>query len=163
MEIPVQFASFRSTGLRVLAVLSFGALMAACASVPNRNALVGLGLDSSAQPALSSGRLTIEVRDENGTTMAGYMVDIGWDQPRFYRTRAFTDRNGRVSFSGVPDVAEVTINHDGGIYQQLLLVPQNGRAELPVMLNTQGGYQARLDAERERFIQQANSTVTRQR
>jgi hypothetical protein len=161
MEIPVQFASSRSAGLRVLVVLALGALMTACASVSAQRGLVGLGLDSSARPAISSGRLTVEVRDENGYTMAGYMVDIGWEEPRFYKTRAFTDRNGRVSFSGVPDVAEVTINHEGGIYQQLLIVPQSGRADLPVMLNTRGGYQARLEADRERLRQQQQAASSR--
>ncbi len=59
-----------------------------------------------------------------------------------------------MTFNGVPDVAEVTINHEGGIYQQTLIVPQSGRAELPVMLDTRGGYMARLEAERERLRQQ---------
>jgi hypothetical protein len=154
MEIPVQFASSRATGLRVLVMLALGAALTACASVSGQRGLVGLGLDSSPRSVLSTGRVTVEVRDENGYTMAGYMVDIGWQEPRFYKTRAFTDRNGRVTFSGVPDVAEVTINHEGGIYQQILIVPQTGRADLPVMLDTRGGYQARLEAERERLRQQ---------
>jgi hypothetical protein len=154
MEIPMQMASSRSAALRVLAMLSLGALMAACTSFPSQNGLVGLGLESSPRSVISSGRVTIELRDENGYTMAGYMVDIGWQEPRFYKTRAFTDRNGRVTFSGVPDVAEVTINHEGGIYQQTIIVPQSGRADMAVSLYTQGGYAARLEAERERLRQQ---------
>ena len=153
MEIPLQFTSFRTTGLRVVMVLALGAL-AACANFPPQSRLVGPGLDSSARREISTGRLTIELSDENGSRMAGYMVDIGWTEPKFYRTRAFTDRNGRVTFSGVPDVAELSINHEGGLFQQTLLVPQSGRVDYPVMLYTQGAYQARLQAERERMTQQ---------
>lgn len=154
MEIPVRFACSRATGLRALMLLSVGALLAACAAAPRPQGLVSL---DTPKPVFSTGRVTIELTDENGTRMAGYMVDIGWEQPRFYRTRAFTDRNGRVSFAGVPDVAELTVNHEGGIYQVTLLVPQSGRADLPVMLDTRGGYQARLDEERERMRQQATA------
>jgi len=142
-------------------VLSLGVLLTACASVSGQRGLVGLGIDSSPRPAISNGRVTVEVRDENGYTMPGYMVDIGWEEPRFYRTRAFTDRNGRVTFTGVPDVAEVTINHEGGIYQQTLIVPQSGRADLPVMLDTRGGYMARLEAQRERLRQQQAAASSR--
>jgi hypothetical protein len=120
-----------------------------------------VGLDSTPKAVFSTGRVTIEVRDENGYTMPGYMVDIGWQEPRFYRTRAFTDRNGRVTFSGVPDVAEVTISHEGGMYQQTLIVPQSGRADLPVMLDTRGGFMARVEAERERLRQQQAAASSR--
>lgn len=158
MEIPVRFASSRVAGLKVLAALSLGALLAACASVSAQRGLVAIGPDASSRPAISTGRITVELTDENGVRMAGYMVDIGWEEPRFYRTRAFTDRNGRVTFAGVPDVAEVTVNHEGGIYQQTFIVPQSGRADVPLMLDTRGGHQARLEAERERRRQMASGT-----
>ena len=149
MEIPVQFASSRVAGLRALVVLSFGALLASCAGVPRQFSPVGL---DSPRPPINRGRVTFELIDEYGTQMAGYMVDFGWEAPSFYKTRAFTDRGGRVTFYGVPEVAQVAINHEGGYWEQILIVPQTGSSDLRVMLDTRGGNQARLNREREALL-----------
>jgi hypothetical protein len=158
MEIPVQFSSSRAAGLRLLVLLSLGALLASCAGIPRPYAMVGL---DSPRPPINRGRVTLELVDEYGMQMAGYMVDFGWEEPTFYKTRASTDRNGRVTFSGVPEVAQVAIWHEGGYWEQTLIVPQSGRADLRVMLDTRGGYQARLAQERERLLPPSARTTAK--
>lgn len=39
---------------------------------------------------------------------------------------------------GVPEVAEVSIDHPGGNFSQTLIVPQRGTSELRVILETYG-------------------------
>jgi hypothetical protein len=99
----------------------------------------------------STGRVTFVLVDEFGHAMPGLRVNLSWQEPEFYKTSAFTNREGYVSFSGVPSVAEVSVDHPGGIYMQTLLVPQTGRPELRVMLDTVGGGERMRQMERDRL------------
>jgi len=84
--------------------------------------------------------------------MPGYRVDFTWDKPDFYKTSAMTDRDGKVSFYGIPDVATVSINHDAGLYERTLLVPQSSISELRVMVDTLGAFEQRRQAENARLL-----------
>ncbi len=75
-------------------------------------------------------------------------VDFAWERPSFYRTMGFTDSIGRVTFSGVPEMANVSIDHPGGNYSRILLVPQRGTAELQVILDTYGANEVSRNRER---------------
>lgn len=140
MAIPARSATF--------CLAAAGALLASCAGTPRQSALVNLD-----RPAVqfSQGRVTFTVVDEFGYALNGMRVDMSWDEPNFYKTSAFTNRDGQVSFSGVPAVAEVSVDHPGGIFTQTLLVPQSGRPELRVMLDTMGGGERMREEERARL------------
>jgi hypothetical protein len=100
----------------------------------------------------SRGRVTVVLTDEFGSPMPGYRVDFAWDKPDFYKTSAFTNRDGRVTFNGVPDVASVSINHDAGLFEQTFVVPQGGLNEFRVMVNTMGAFEQRRQAEAARLL-----------
>jgi hypothetical protein len=109
-------------------------------------------VDLSRPPVqFSQGRMVVVLTDEYGILMPGMRVDLAWEEPSFYRTSAFTNRNGEVTFSGIPDVAEISINHPGGLYTSTVLVPQSGRPELRLMLQTMGGGELMRQQERERL------------
>jgi hypothetical protein len=130
-------------------------LLAGCVSRPASIQ----SLDLERRPAqFSLGRMTVVVMDEYGITMPGMRVDLSWDEPSFYRTSAFTNRQGEVSFSGVPEVAEVSINHPGGIFSDRFVVPQSGRPELRLMLDTMGGGEMLRQQERERLMPRRPAT-----
>jgi hypothetical protein len=148
MEDPVRLAELLRTFGRASCVVLLGTLLASCASVPRQFAPVALDT-----PAVEfkQGRLTIELVDEFGSAMAGYRVDFRWDAPEFYRTSSFTDRNGKVTFAGVPEVAAVSINHEGGLFEQTISVPQRGGSDMRVMVDTRGEYDLRLIREKEQL------------
>jgi hypothetical protein len=146
MEIPVQRGSLR---LSALAAGILCSLLGACAAGPRIHESTDL---ERRPPQFSLGRVTVILTDELGMTLSGLRVDMSWDEPNFHRTSAFTNRQGEVTFSGVPEVAEVSVNHPGGIYNTILLVPQSGRPELRVMLDTQGGGELMRQQERERLM-----------
>jgi hypothetical protein len=135
-------------------VVVLGALLASCATVPNSN----VPLDLSSPPVqFSQGKVTVVLVDEYGVTLPGMRVDLYWDEPSHYRTSAFTNRMGEVSFTGIPPVAEVSIDHPGGNYTRTLLVPQTGRPELRVTVDTLGGGEAMREQEKARLAPRQTS------
>lgn len=98
----------------------------------------------------SRGRVTVVLVDEYGIALPGMHVMVSWEEPSHYKTSAFTDRAGQVTFTGLPKVAEFSVHHPGGLYAEAFAVPQLGNPELRVVLNTLGaGEQMR---ERERAL-----------
>ena len=140
MAIPVRSAT-AAIGLA-------SAFLAACAGAPRMHAPVGL---ERPPVQFSQGRITFTVVDEYGYAMPGLRVNMSWDEPNFYKTSAFTNREGQVSFSGVPSIAEVSVDHPGGIFMQTLHVPQSGRPDVRVMLDTLGGGERMREEERARL------------
>jgi hypothetical protein len=133
-----------------------GALLAACAAAPNQNLPMGL---ERPPVQFSQGRITFTLVDEFGYALSGLRVNMSWDEPTFYKTSAFTNRDGQVSFSGVPSIAEVSVDHPGGLFMQTLHVPQTGRPDVRVMLDTMGGGERMREAERARLSgRQVSST-----
>ena len=90
----------------------------------------------------SNGRVMLVLTDEYGMPMTRTRVDFSWESPDYFKTSGFTDSTGRVTFSGVPEQAEVSIDHPGGNYARTLLVPQRGISELRVILDTYGANHA---------------------
>lgn len=116
-------------------VLLAGVLLTACASAPRQFSPVSL---ESSEVSFSSGRIMLFLTDEEGLPMVRTTVDFFWEAPEFYRTSAVTDNYGQVTFAGVPEVAEVNIDHPGGTFTTTLFVPQRGTSELRLMLDTYG-------------------------
>jgi hypothetical protein len=140
MEVPVRNAGFRVAPLAAAAALSILALvLVSCASVAGPDSRASL---ETPGVKFSNGRIFLELVDEDGMPMVKTRVDFAWQSPEYYKTSAFTDDIGRVTFKGVPEVAEVTIYHPGGIYQRTLIVPQQGASELRVILDTYGSNRA---------------------
>lgn len=118
-----------------------------------------IGLERRTTP-FNQGRINVVVQDEMGVVMPGMRVDLTWDEPSFYTTSAFTNRQGEVSFSGVPQVAELTVDHPGGRFSSLILVPDSGRPEFRIMLDTRGGGQMMREQERARMTPQPQPQPT---
>lgn len=133
-----------------------GALLAACAAAPRQDRPLGL---ERPVPQFSQGRVTFTLIDEYGYALSGLRVNMSWDEPNFYKTSAFTNRDGQVSFSGVPSVAEVSVDHPGGVFTQTYIVPQTGRPDVRVMLDTMGGGERMRQAERDRLAGRRSTTV----
>jgi hypothetical protein len=140
--------------------LLLASILASCAIAPGPDAAVALD-----RPAVkfSQGRVTVVVLDEYGVAMPGMRVDLMWEEPSFYKTSALTNWSGKVTFSGVPQVAEVTIDHPGGIYQSTVLVAQSGAPELRVMVDTMGEAQRMRDQEKEREWERSSPPSNRAR
>jgi hypothetical protein len=145
MAIPERYPGFRRVRRSARAVALVSAMLAAsCATAPRPDS--ALGLDRP-QVQYSTGRMTVVLVDEFGIALPGMRVDLSWEEPSFYKTSAFTNRDGQVSFAGVPELAEVSVHHPGGNYTGTFLVPQSGRPELRLMLDTMGGGQQMRERE----------------
>lgn len=145
---------FAGIGIPLLA-----AALTSCATVPEGELPVSLGTPEVV--GLQQGRVTVVVVDELGIILPGMRVNVSWEEPTFYRTSSFTNWAGEVTFSGVPEVAEINIDHPGGNYTRTLLVPQRGRPELRVMVDTMGESQLMRERERSRLEPPRNAPATR--
>lgn len=146
METPLRY--LRRACLPTVAMALLCSVLGACSTSPRP--YTGLDLEPR-QSAFSHGRVTVVLLDEYGIAMPGMRVDLSWQEPSFYKTSAFTNRQGEVTFSGVPELAEVSVNHPGGYFTGALLVPQSGRPEYRVMLDTLGGGEMMRQQERARL------------
>jgi hypothetical protein len=147
MEIPVRFSgSGRKRAAASASLMVALALLSACAASTRQSEFANLDTRPVEFP---NGRVTLYLLDEMGMPMTRTKVDFAWDAPTFYRTMGFTDNLGRVTFAGVPEVANVNIDHPGGSYSRTLLVPQRGTAELRVTLDTYGANTISRDRERQ--------------
>jgi hypothetical protein len=151
MPIAVRFEACRTATAALATVVLLGTQLAGCASVPRQFSPVSL---DTPQVQFSLGRVLLVLTDENGLPMPRTRVDFSWESPYFYKTSAFTDGTGYVTFSGVPEVAEVSIDHPGGNYTRILYVPQRGTSELRVILDTYGENQKYLERLRTPLDQQ---------
>lgn len=147
MRFPLRSARAAQARVLVLCAALAGTTLTGCSALPEPTRPLDLG----SQPqtvGLSQGRVTVVVVDELGLNLPNTKVELSWQEPSFYRTIAFTNRFGEVTFSGVPSIAEIRIDHQNGDYVRTLVVPQTGRPELRVMLDTMG--EAQMLRERER-------------
>lgn len=146
METPMRY--LRPACLPTVATALLCSLLGACSTSPS--SYTGLDLEPR-RSEFSHGRVTVVLLDEYGITMPGMRVDLSWEEPSFYKTSAFTNRQGEVTFSGVPELAEVSVNHPGGYFTGTLLVPQSGRPEYRLMLDTLGGGEVMRQQERAKL------------
>ena len=104
--------------MRVVAGLTaavLGIALAGCATVP-ANAPVELSGESATK--FNTGRVTVVVTDFGGTPLRLARVDVEGinDHQSYFRTAAFSDVWGRVSFAGVPErvrISLVIVDHEG--------------------------------------------------
>lgn len=159
MASPVRSSHSRRVVYAAIGMPLLVAALTACATRPEGDLPVSLTRPDVV--GLQQGRVTVVVVDELGVIMPGMRVNISWEEPSFYRTSSFTNWAGEVTFSGVPEVAEINIDHPGGIYTRTLLIPQRGRPELRVMLDTMGEGQLMRERERARSQPPAAAPATR--
>lgn len=147
MRLPLRLARRAGGNFPMTCAALLGAALTACSSVPETGHETGLEPPPQVV-GLSQGRVTVVVLDELGEILPQMKVQLSWEEPTFYKTMAFTNRQGEVTFSGVPSVAEIRIDHPNGEFVRTVLVPQSGRPEMRVMLDTMG--EGQLIRERER-------------
>lgn len=116
--------------------LGLGALwlvmLAGCAASGSGGSV---GLPGSAERVhFNTGRLTVWVTDQNGQALQDARVDVDADQPDFYRNTAFLDRRGAATFTGVPPVVRVTVDHPYGYYSVPYVVPETGVTEVRLIV-----------------------------
>jgi len=145
MAIPVSFKGFSPRRPTTLGIMLASILLASCASVTREPVSSNL---ERPKVKFNQGRMSVVLVDEYGYSLPGMQVVLSWEEPSFYKTSAFTDRQGQVTFSGIPEVAEVSIHHPGGYYSSTVLVPQSGRPELRLILDTMGGGEQMRERER---------------
>lgn len=145
MTAPVRYTGFSPRRLNALGIVLASIALASCGAIPRQPVPTGL---ERPKVEFSQGRMSVVLVDEYGYSLPGMQVFLSWEEPSFYKTSAFTDRQGQVSFSGIPEVAEVSVDHPGGTYTSMVLVPQSGRPEMRVILNTLGGGEQMRERER---------------
>lgn len=119
--------------------LLLASLLLGCATAPPRQASVALDGNESAV-RFNTGRIQVVVTDFGGTPLKQARVDVESvnNEKEFFRTAAFSDVWGRVSFAGVPERVRVTVYHaeTRGNYSREFNVPSIGTTELRMMVET---------------------------
>jgi hypothetical protein len=89
----------------------------------------------------ATGRLVLVVVDQDGTPLTRIPVDVvSVGTSGQYRERGMTDGLGRISFSSVPEMVNVTVVADNGritgTYSQNIGVSQLGSSEVRMTVQT---------------------------
>jgi hypothetical protein len=113
-----------------------GLAAAGCASMPAGQAVPIEG-DAPAV-RFNTGRVTLYVTDLDGRPLPKAMVDIesAGRTTDYFRTAAFSDQSGRVSFNGVPEEVRISVYHaeTQGNYSRVFNVPSSGVTELHMLV-----------------------------
>jgi hypothetical protein len=111
--------------------------LGACASV---SAPSPVGLQGEESPVhFDTGAVAIYLVDYNGAPLRKAMVNIeSADVDNSYRTAAFSDDFGQVSFRGVPESVRISVFHSetSANYSRVFDVPSRGITELRMILET---------------------------
>lgn len=119
----------------LMAMLGIG--LAGCATVP-----VNAPVELSSEPAsrFDTGRVTVVVTDYGGRPLRQARVDVEGvnDHRSYFRTAAFSDVWGRVSFAGLPGRVRISVYHaeTRANYSREFDVPSIGTTELRMMVET---------------------------
>jgi hypothetical protein len=105
---------------------------------PRQQTLAGTDARSTIS---ATGRLMLVVVDQDGRPLARALVDvISAGTTGSYRERAITDGLGRISFSSVPEMVNLTVIADNpaysGTFSQNIGVSQVGSSEVRVTVQT---------------------------
>lgn len=116
------------------------ATVAGCAAGPTATApptagTMGTGTASEGS-SFNTGRLSVVVMDQNGRPLDRAQVDVVANGTTHYRTTGVTNRDGMVSFNGVPQSVNVSVSHATGSYSQNFNVPPNGVSEMRMIVDT---------------------------
>lgn len=124
--------------LRACVPALLGCVLAGCASVPPEAPVPLAGRESAVK--FNTGRIAVVVTDYAGTPLPKARVDVEGmnDSKDYFRTAAFSDVWGRVSFAGVPQRVRVTVYHAETLanYSREFDVPSIGTTELRMMVET---------------------------
>ncbi len=128
-------SNFRVRGISVGLFLAMGAVLAACASGPAPHQASGA---AAAGAQTYTGRLQIVITDQNAAPLDEATVDLRAMGTAFYRASSRTDRQGMVTFNGVPPQVEVDVVASGGngSGSQVANVAQDGASELRLVVQT---------------------------
>lgn len=123
-----------------LCVAMIAGLLAACASAPMTSAPMALGQDSGKK--FNTGRVSLYLTDYEGRPLNKAMVNIesaGEPSKEYFRTAAWSDVRGFVSFAGVPEDIRISVYHaeTAGNYSRVFHVPSSGTTELRMMIEPQ--------------------------
>jgi hypothetical protein len=112
-------------------------LLQGCASVPAGSAME---LDPGKRGVkFDTGRVALTVTDYGGFPLRKAMVNVeAIDSEDYFRTAAFSDNFGQVSFNGLPDRVRITVFHaeTAATYSRVFDVPSSGLTELRMILET---------------------------
>ncbi len=115
-----------------------GLTLAACASVPP-GAPVPL-TESGQGKKFHTGRVMLTVTDYGGRPLRQARVDVEGinDHTDYFRTAAFSDVWGRVTFAGVPERVRISVFHaeTRANYSREFDVPSIGTTELRMLVET---------------------------
>jgi len=116
-------------------VAALGLALAACASVPSQGP-VGLGGAPAAH--FNTGRVNLYLTDYEGRPLDRARVDIEGTGDDYFRTAAFSDWSGRVSFAGVPQQIRISVYHAAsqGSFTQEYIVPSSGTTDVQMLVET---------------------------
>ncbi len=114
-----------------------GLILAGCATRPPN---VPVDLEGQARVKFNTGRVTVVVTDYGGHPLRQARVDVEGinDHKEYFRTAAFSDVWGRVSFAGVPEKIRVSVYHaeTRANYSREFDVPSIGTTELRMLVET---------------------------
>lgn len=127
----------RQGAISLVAVL--GVVLAGCAGMPAERPVALSGAEPAAK--FNTGRVTVVVTDFAGQPLQQAMVDLesASSDDEYFRTAAFSDVWGRVSFAGVPQRVRINVYHSEtrSSYSREFQVPDIGTTELRMMLEPQ--------------------------
>lgn len=122
---------------RTALLAALGMALAGCASVPSQGP-VGLGGGAPAAH-FNTGRVNLYLTDFEGRPLDRARVDVeSTGDDDYYRTAAFSDWSGRVSFAGVPQQVRISVYHAAsqGSYSREFIVPSSGTTELQMLVES---------------------------
>lgn len=124
----------RTAGLAAV----LGIVLCGCASVPP-NSPVPLTADQT-KSKFNTGRVMLTVTDYGGRPLQQARVDVEGinDHTDYFRTAAFSDVFGRVTFAGVPERVRISVFHAAtrANYSREFDVPPSGTTELRMLVET---------------------------
>ena len=115
-------------------------LLAGCASAPMTSAPMALEQDPGSK--FNTGRVALFLTDYEGRPLNKAMVNIesaGDVSKEYFRTAAWSDVRGYVSFAGLPQEVRISVYHaeTAGNYSRVFHVPSSGTTELRMMIEPQ--------------------------
>jgi hypothetical protein len=121
-----------STGL----LAAVGLALVGCAGMPAGQAVAISGESPAAR--FNNGRVMLYVTDMDGKPLSKAMVNIegAGSTADYFRTAAWSDHAGRVSFNGVPEEVRISVYHaeTQGNYSRVFHVPPSGVTELRMLV-----------------------------
>lgn len=122
-----------------IAAVVLGIALAGCATQP----VTGTGpvpLSGEKASKFHTGRVMLTVTDYGGTPLRQARVDVEGinDHNDYFRTAAFSDVFGRVTFAGLPERVRISVYHaeTRANYSREFDVPSSGTTELRMLVET---------------------------